>query len=326
MGLSETCIRRPVMTTLLMASILLAGVAGYRQLPMAAIPRIDVPTIQVSATLPGASPDAMAVSVAAPLERQFATIAGVKDITSTSTEGATQIVLEFDLNRSIDAAALDVQSAISVATARLPAEIAAPPSFRKVNPADSPVIFMALTSDTAPSQEMNEFADKVMSPRLSMLPGVAQVNINGAQKRAVRIKYNLDALAARGIAVDELRTAVGALTSVSPLGSIRTERQKFFVEDRKLLHRKQHRSGVDDWNGLRRVCVQRSGSVGGLDCVIHSSCRLVQPDMRPASRMSLGTVRMPSIVQRAMGGNAKASVASIAGTWPKPNRITTGPR
>jgi hydrophobic/amphiphilic exporter-1 (mainly G- bacteria), HAE1 family len=230
MGLSETCIRRPVMTTLLMASILLAGVAGYRQLPMAAIPRIDVPTIQVSASLPGASPDAMAVSVAAPLERQFATIAGVKDITSTSTEGATQIVLEFDLNRSIDAAALDVQSAISVATARLPAEIAAPPSFRKVNPADSPVIFLALTSDTAPSQEMNEFADKVMSPRLSMLPGVAQVNINGAQKRAVRIKYDLDALSARGIAVDELRTAVGALTSVSPLGSIRTERQIYILE------------------------------------------------------------------------------------------------
>jgi hydrophobic/amphiphilic exporter-1 (mainly G- bacteria), HAE1 family len=230
MGLSETCIRRPVMTTLLMASILLAGVAGYRQLPMAAIPRIDVPTIQVSASLPGASPDAMAVSVAAPLERQFATIAGVKDITSTSTEGATQIVLEFDLNRSIDAAALDVQSAISVATARLPVEIAAPPSFRKVNPADSPVIFLALTSDTAPSQEMNEFADKVMSPRLSMLPGVAQVNINGAQKRAVRIKYDLDALAARGVAVDELRTAVAALTSVSPLGSIRTERQIYILE------------------------------------------------------------------------------------------------
>jgi hydrophobic/amphiphilic exporter-1 (mainly G- bacteria), HAE1 family len=230
MGLSETCIRRPVMTTLLMASILLAGVSGYRQLPMAAIPRIDVPTIQVSATLPGASPDAMAVSVAAPLERQFATIAGVKDITSTSTEGATQIVLEFDLNRSIDAAALDVQSAISVATARLPAEIAAPPSFRKVNPADSPVIFLALTSDTAPSQEMNEFADKVMSPRLSMLPGVAQVNINGAQKRAVRIKYDLDALAARGIAVDELRSSVAALTSVSPLGSIRTERQIYILE------------------------------------------------------------------------------------------------
>ncbi len=230
MGISELCIRRPVMTTLLMASLLLAGLIGYRQLPIAAIPRIDVPTITVSAQLPGASPDAMAVSVAAPLERQFATIAGIKDITSSSVEGATSITLEFDLNRSIDAAALDVQSAISVATSRLPAEISAPPSFRKVNPADSPVIFLALTSDTAQAQVMNEFADKVMSPRISTLPGVAQININGAQKRAVRIKFDLDALAARGIGVDEIRTAVAALTSVSPIGSIRTERQIYMLE------------------------------------------------------------------------------------------------
>ncbi len=230
MGLSEHCIRRPVMTTLLMASLLLGGLIGYRQLPIAAIPRIDVPTITVSAQLAGASPDAMAVSVAAPLERQFATIAGIKDITSSSVEGSTSITLEFDLNRNIDAAALDVQSAISVATSRLPAEITAPPSFRKVNPADSPVIFLALTSDTAQAQVMNEFADKVMSPRISTLPGVAQVNINGAQKRAVRIKFDLDALAARGIGVDEIRTSVAALTSVSPIGSIRTERQIYMLE------------------------------------------------------------------------------------------------
>ena len=230
MGLSELCIRRPVMTTLLMASLLLGGLIGYRQLPIAAIPRIDVPTITVSAQLPGASPDAMAVSVAAPLERQFATIAGIKDITSSSVEGSTSITLEFDLNRNIDAAALDVQSAISVAAARLPAEISAPPSFRKVNPADSPVIFLALTSDTAQAQVMNEFADKVMSPRISTLPGVAQININGAQKRAVRIKFDLDALAARGIGVDEIRTSVAALTSVSPIGSIRTERQIYMLE------------------------------------------------------------------------------------------------
>ncbi len=230
MNLSEFCIRRPVMTILVMASLLLAGFFGYRQLPIAAIPRIDVPTIQVSAQLPGASPDTMAVSVAAPLERQFATIAGVTNITSSSTEGSTQITLEFDLNRSIDAAALDVQSAISVATGRLPSDLSAPPSFRKVNPADTPVIFLALTSTVAPSQEINEFADKVMSPRLSMLPGVAQVNINGAQKRAVRIRYDLDALAARGIAIEELRQAITTLAAVGPLGSIRTERQIYILE------------------------------------------------------------------------------------------------
>ena len=230
MNISELCIRRPVMTILLMASIALAGFFGYRQLPIAAIPRIDVPSIQVSATYPGASPDTMAVSVAAPLERQFATIAGVTAITSASTEGSTNVTLEFDLSRNIDSAALDVQSAISVASGRLPVDLPAPPSFRKVNPADSPVIFLALTSTTAPSQEINEFADKVMSPRLSMLPGVAQVNINGAQKRAVRIRYDLDALAARGIAIEELRQAVTSLSSVSPIGSIRTERQIYILE------------------------------------------------------------------------------------------------
>ena len=218
------------MTTLLMASLLLAGFFGYRQLPIAAIPRIEVPTITVTVQYPGASPDTMAVSIAAPLERQFATIAGITSITSLSTEGNTQITLEFDLNRNIDAAALDTQSAISVAASRLPEDLPTPPAYRKVNPADSPVIFLALTSDTAMSQEMNEFADKVMSPRISTLSGVAQVNIQGAQKRAVRIKYDLDALATRGISVEEIRQAVTALASVSPIGSLRTSQQLYILE------------------------------------------------------------------------------------------------
>jgi hydrophobic/amphiphilic exporter-1 (mainly G- bacteria), HAE1 family len=230
MRLSEMCIRRPVMTTLLMASLLLAGFFGYRQLPIAAIPRIEVPTITVTVQYPGASPDTMAVSIAAPLERQFATIAGITSITSLSTEGNTQVTLEFDLNRNIDAAALDTQSAISVAASRLPEDLPTPPAYRKVNPADSPVIFLALTSDTAMSQEMNEFADKVMSPRISTLSGVAQVNIQGAQKRAVRIKYDLDALATRGISVEEIRQAVTALASVSPIGSLRTSQQLYILE------------------------------------------------------------------------------------------------
>src|SRR5262252_7854133 len=230
MRLSELCIRRPIMTTLLMASLLLAGFFRYRQLPIAAIPRIDVPTITVSVQYPGASPDTMAVSVAAPLERQFSTIAGVTSITSLNTEGRTQVTLEFDLNRNIDAAALDTQSAISVAASRLPEDLPTPPAYRKVNPADSPVIFLALTSETALSQEMNEFADKVMSPRLSMLPGVAQVNIQGAQKQAVRIKYDLDALATRGISVEDIRQAVAAQANISPIGSVRTEHQIYILD------------------------------------------------------------------------------------------------
>src|SRR5688572_26484715 len=218
------------MTILLMASLALAGFFGYRQLPIAAIPRIDVPTITVRAELPGASPDTMAVSVAAPLEREFATIAGLTSITSSSTAGFTSITLEFELDRDIDAAALDVQSAISVANRRLPDDLPSPPSYRKVNPADTPVIFLSLTSDTALSQEINEFADKVMSPRISMQPGVAQVSIYGAQKRAVRIRYDLEALAARGISVEDVRNAVTALAAVSPLGSIRTQRQLYILE------------------------------------------------------------------------------------------------
>ena len=230
MRLSEVCIRRPVMTTLLMASLLLAGFFGYRQLPIAAIPRIEVPTITVTTQYPGASPSTMAISVAAVLERQFSTIAGITSITSNNTEGSSQITLEFDLNRNIDAAALDVQSAISVASARLPEDLPAPPAYRKVNPADAPIIFLALTSDTTPSQDMNEFADKVMSPRLSMITGVAQVNIQGAQKRAVRIKYDLDALASRGISVEEIRQAVAKETSIAPVGSIRTKHQIYILE------------------------------------------------------------------------------------------------
>ncbi len=230
MGLSELCIRRPVMTILMMASIMLAGFAGYRQLPVAAIPRIEVPTIQVTARLPGGSPNTMAVSVASPLERQFSTISGVAAITSSSFEGVTQITLEFDLNRNIDAAALDVQSAISSALRRLPSDLAEPPSFRKVNPADSPIMFLALTSDTTPAVDIQDYADRVLSPAISAINGVAVVSVNGQQKRAVRIRYDLDALASRGISIEEMRTAITQHTSVSPIGSIRTSRLQYQLE------------------------------------------------------------------------------------------------
>jgi HAE1 family hydrophobic/amphiphilic exporter-1 len=230
MGISELCIRRPVMTILLMASIMLAGFIGYRQLPIAAIPRIEVPTIQVTARLPGGSPYTMAVSVASPLERQFSTIAGISAITSTSVEGVTQITLEFDLARNIDAAALDVQSAISSALRRLPPDLPEPPSFRKVNPADSPVIFLALTSDTAPATDIQDYADRVLTPALSSINGVALVNTNGQQKRAVRVRYDLDALATRGISIEEMTVALRQHASVSPIGSIRTERQNYILE------------------------------------------------------------------------------------------------
>ena len=224
MSLSAVCIRRPVMTILVMASFVIAGIFGYKQLPVAAIPRVDFPTIQVSAQLPGASPETMAASVASILERQFATIAGVSSMTSTSYLGATSIVLQFDLNRSIDGAALDVQSAISSAMRRLPPELPAPPSFRKVNPADFAVMFLALKSDQVRLSDVDAFASRSILPRVSTLPGVAQVLIFGSQKYAVRVRADLDQLAVRGLTLQELQNTIIAANSSKPVGSIADRR------------------------------------------------------------------------------------------------------
>ncbi|MBV9834930.1 MAG: efflux RND transporter permease subunit [Alphaproteobacteria bacterium] len=218
--ISHVCIRRPVMTILLMVSFLAAGMFGYGQLPVAAVPRVDFPTIQVSANLPGASPETMASSVAGILERQFSTIAGVSVMTSVSTLDNTSVVLQFDLNRNIDGAALDVQSAIASAMRRLPADLTTPPSFRKVNPADFPVVFLALRSPNARLSDVDAFAQANILPRISTLPGVAQVLIYGSQKYAVRVRADLDQLAARGLSLTDVQTALAAANSNRPLGAV----------------------------------------------------------------------------------------------------------
>ncbi len=218
--ISALCIRRPVMTILLMVSILAAGLFAFQQLPVAAVPRVDFPTIQVSATLPGASPETMASSVASILEKQFSTIAGVTSMTSTSSLGATSIVIQFDLSRNIDGAALDVQSAISTAQRRLPADLTTPPSFRKVNPADQPVVFLTLSSRTARLSDVDRLAQTRILPNLSTLPGVAQVQILGSQKYAVRIRADLDQLAVRGLAMADLQAAIGGANSSRPVGAV----------------------------------------------------------------------------------------------------------
>jgi hydrophobe/amphiphile efflux-1 (HAE1) family protein len=228
--LSALCIRRPVMTILVMASFVIAGIFGYKNLPVAAIPRVDFPTIQVTATLPGASPETMAASVASILERQFATIAGVTSMTSTSSLGFTAIVLQFDLNRNIDGAALDVQSAISSALRRLPPELPAPPSFRKVNPADFSVMFMTLRSSQVRLSDVDAFATRSILPRLSTLPGVAQVLIFGSQKYAVRVRANLDQLSVRGLTLQELQNAIVNANSSKPVGSIADGRQSSILD------------------------------------------------------------------------------------------------
>ena len=219
-SISAPFIRRPVATILVMVAFLAAGLFAYRQLPVAAVPRVDYPTISVTARLPGAGPETMASSVASVLERQFSGIAGLSSMSSISTTAATNVTLQFDLARNIDGAALDVQAAIGAAQRQLPAEMTEPPSFRKVNPADQPVLFVALKSDVLRLSDVDDFAETNIAQRLSTLPGVAQVNVYGAQKYAVRIKADLDALAARGLTVDDLRSAIAAANTNSPVGAL----------------------------------------------------------------------------------------------------------
>ncbi len=230
MTLPETCIRRPVMTTLLMMAFVIFGLFSYRLLPVAALPRVDFPTIVVSADLPGASPESMASSVAAPLERQFSTIAGVSSIISTSGQGVSTITLQFDLDRNIDGAALDVQSALTTAAKKLPREMTIPPSFQKVNPADQPVLFLVLSSDTQPLSRVDEYAETMIGQRVSQLQGVALVNVFGAQKYAVRIQANPEALASKGIGLDDLQNAVAAANSNTPVGSLSGPAQNFTLD------------------------------------------------------------------------------------------------
>jgi HAE1 family hydrophobic/amphiphilic exporter-1 len=229
--LPELCIRRPVMTTLLMAALLIFGVIGYRALPVSELPSVDFPTISVTASLPGAAPETMAAAVATPLEGQFSTISGLDSMTSTSAQGATSITLQFSLERDIDAAAQDVQSAIAAALRKLPPDMPTPPSFRKVNPADLPIFYIALSSPTLPLSLVNEYAETQLAQRLSTLSGVAQVQIYGAQKFAVRIQANPDQLASRGIGIDELQQALAQNNVNQPLGQLDGGRQSFALKD-----------------------------------------------------------------------------------------------
>jgi HAE1 family hydrophobic/amphiphilic exporter-1 len=230
MNLSEPFIRRPVMTTLVMASFVAFGLAAYFKLPVSDLPTVDFPTISVSASLPGASPETMAASVATPLERQFSTIAGVTAMNSSSGQGVTSLTLEFDLDRDIDAAAQDVQSAIAAAGGQLPPNMPTPPTFRKVNPADQPILYLALTSPTIALSELNRLGQDLVAQRVATVSGVAQVQVFGSQKFAVRIELDPQALAARGIGLDEAVNAVRAANSNLPTGVVQGQARAFTVE------------------------------------------------------------------------------------------------
>jgi hydrophobic/amphiphilic exporter-1 (mainly G- bacteria), HAE1 family len=230
MNLSEPFIRRPIMTTLVMAAILIFGWMSYRLLPISDLPNVDYPTIQISASRPGASPETMAASVARPLEKQFSSIAGLDTLTSTSTSGKTQITLQFNLSHNIDDAAQDVESAISSAAGQIPNDLPNPPTYSKVNPADGPILYLYLTSPTLPLSEVDNYAQTYLAQKLSTINGVAQVQIYGSQKYAARIQLNPQQLAARQIGIDQVQTAIQQGNVNLPTGSLSGSHKNFTIQ------------------------------------------------------------------------------------------------
>jgi multidrug efflux pump len=232
-NISETFIHRPVATTLLTIALALAGAISFRLLPVSPLPRVDFPTILVSASLPGAEPETMATSVAVPLERQFGLIAGVTEMTSTSSRGSTSIVLQFDLDRNINGAARDVQSAINAARGYLPPTLPSQPTYRKVNPADAPVLVIALTSDTIGKAQMYDAASTILQQKLSQVEGVGQVFVFGSSLPAVRVDLNPTALSKYGISLEDVR---GVLTSTNinrPKGQLADEKRTWGDPDQR---------------------------------------------------------------------------------------------
>ncbi|HEY2346567.1 MAG TPA: efflux RND transporter permease subunit [Xanthomonadaceae bacterium] len=229
MNLSELFVRRPVMTLLVMLGILVFGISAYRQLPVSDLPNVDFPTIQVTAQLPGASPETMASAVATPLEKQFSTIPSIDSMTSQSGIGQTQITIQFGLDRNIDAAALDVQSAISAALKQLPTTMTTPPTFRKVNPADAPIYYVSMTSKTLPLSKVDEYGESLLAQQLSMIDGVALVNVYGSQKYAVRIDLDPAAMAARGLGIDQVQNAVSSGNLDNPTGVLYGSKRTYNV-------------------------------------------------------------------------------------------------
>jgi len=230
MNFSETFIRRPIATSLMMAAIALFGLVAYRSLPVSDLPNVDFPTLLVTASLPGASPETMSSAVATPLENQFSNIAGLDSMTSINSLGSTQITLEFVLSKSLDGAAVDVQAAITQAARLLPQGMPTPPTFTKVNPADQPILYLAITSTTLPLWTLDEYAETRIAQRISMVSGVAQVQVLGAQKYAVHVQLDPHILASRQIGINEVETALKSWNVNLPTGSIIGPQRAFTLQ------------------------------------------------------------------------------------------------
>ncbi|MGA2222065.1 MAG: efflux RND transporter permease subunit [Verrucomicrobiia bacterium] len=262
MNVAEPFIRRPIATSLVMLAILMFGVVAYRALPVSDLPTVDFPVILVTATLPGANPDTMASAVATPLEKQFSTIAGIESMNSVSALGSCQIILQFNLNRNIDAAAQDVQTAIAQAQPQLPQNLPSPPTYRKVNPADQPVLYLALSSPTLPLSDVDEYAETLMAQRISMVQDVAQVQVYGAQKYAVRVQLDPRALASRQIGIDEVVNAVDAANVNLPTGVLDGPKQSFTIQASGQLEKaKAYRPVIVAYRNGSPVRLQELGDV-----------------------------------------------------------------
>src|SRR6266700_2685571 len=262
MNFSEIFIRRPIATSLLMFAIALFGILSYRALPVADLPSVDFPTLSVQASLPGASPATMASSVATPLERQFSAISGVESMTSVSTLGSTQIALQFDLNRSIDGAAVDLVTAINAATPLLPPGMPSPPSFRKSNPADSPIVFMGVTSATLPMWVLDDYAETLVAQRISTINGVAQVMVSGAQKYAVHVQVDPNKLAARQIGINEVAQALQDWNVNIPTGTLFGPHQSYNIQSNgQLMNAASYRPLTVAWRNGRPVRIEEIANV-----------------------------------------------------------------
>src|SRR6266478_2375028 len=262
MNFSETFIRRPIATSLMMAAIALFGSVAYRTLPVSDLPNVDLPTLLVTASLPGASPETMAAAVATPLENSFSAIAGLASMTSSNSLGNTQITLEFDLSRKLDGAAVDVQAAITQSSRLLPQGMPTPPTFTKVNPADQPVLYIALTSPTLPLWTLDEYAETRLAQRVSMISGVAQVQVLGAQKYAVHVQMDPHALASRQIGINEIETTLKNWNVNLPTGSIIGPQRAFTLQaSGQLMTAAAYRPVVVAYRGGSPVRLEELGNI-----------------------------------------------------------------
>src|SRR5258705_3776156 len=262
MNISATFIERPIATSLLMAAIALFGAVAYRQLPVSDLPNVDLPTLLVPATLPGASPETMAAAVATPLENQFSSIAGLESMTSTNSLGATQVTLEFDLSRNLDGAAVDVQAAITQSARLLPAGMPTPPTFTKVNPADQPILHLAMTSKTLPLWTLDEYAETRVAQRISMVSGVAQVQVLGAQKYAVHVQMDPHLLPSHQVGLNEVEAALNSWNVNLPTGQITGPKRAFTLQaSGQLTSAAQYRSLVVAYRRGSPVRLEELGSI-----------------------------------------------------------------